>query len=485
MYYSAAQGLFPSWDVVEKLYAEAAPTPPERVWTRPDTADNPLGAWYVKTDIGGASSGRLAGRRVAVKDNIGVAGVPMMNGSTTLEGFVPAADATVVSRVLAAGASVAGKAVCEDLCFSGGSLTSKPGPVRNPWDTARASGGSSSGPAALVAAGQVDLAIGGDQGGSIRIPSSWCGVVGHKPTYGLVPYTGGFPIELTIDHLGPITRTVEDAALLLSVLAGPDGKDPRQPPALSEVDYVASLREPATGLRIGVVAEGFGRPKSEPQVDRTVRGALDAFKAAGLVVEDVSIPWHLHATAIWNVIAIEGATWQMVNGNGHGMNWKGRYDPDQIEFYGAKWRADPTAFSETVKLLIMSGTYAADSTHGRYYAMARDLELRLAAAYDVEFANYDVLIMPTTPMRATELPAPGASVAEILSRALEMVGNTCPFNVTGHPACSVPAGLADGLPVGMMIVGRKFQDATVLRVARAFEAAVGGFPLPDQIRNSA
>ncbi len=484
-YRAAAQSFLRSWDVVEELYAQNAPIAPERAWKRPEAADNPLGAWYVKTDITETTTGPLVGRRVVIKDNISVAGVPMMNGSKTVEGFTPAEDATVVTRVLAAGATVVGKAVCEDLCFSGGSHTSKTGPVHNPWDTTRSTGGSSSGAAALVATGQADLAVGGDQGGSIRIPASWCGLVGHKPTYGLVPYTGGFPIEQTVDHLGTITRTVEDAALLLSVLAGPDGKDPRQPTTLPEIDYVAALEESAAGLRAGVVAEGFHRPESEPQVDVTIRAALDVLRAGGLTVEDVSIPWHAHGSAIFNVIAFEGATSQLVNGNGQGMNWKGRYDPEQIDYYGARWRADPAAFSEIVKLVILSGAYATGTTHGRYYAMARDLEPLLSAAYDAAFANYDVLVMPATPMRATELPPAGAPVAEIVNRGIEMIGNACPFDVTGHPACSVPAGLTGGLPVGMMIVGRKFHDATVLRVARAFEAAVDGFALPDPIRSNA
>src|SRR5688500_10551568 len=209
-------GTFSSYDAVEELYSGMTPRPPAvREATRPDDADNALGAWYVRTDIHGADHGPLAGRTVAVKDNIEVAGVPMMNGSHTLEGFVPSRDATVVSRLLQAGASVAGKAVCEDLCFSGGSHTSVTGPVRNPWDPARTTGGSSSGSAALVAAGEVDLALGGDQGGSIRMPSAFCGIVGHKPTHGLVPYTGAFPIEMTLDHLGPMTRTVADAAAML------------------------------------------------------------------------------------------------------------------------------------------------------------------------------------------------------------------------------------------------------------------------------
>ena len=152
----------------------------------------------------------------------------MMNGTSTLEGYVPDVDATIVTRILDAGGFILGKAVCESLCFSGGSHTSDTGPVRNPHNTDYTTGGSSSGSAALVAAGEVDLAIGGDQGGSIRIPASWCGIYGLKPTYGLVPYTGIFPIELTLDHTGPMARSVADVALLLEAIAGPDGLDPRQ-----------------------------------------------------------------------------------------------------------------------------------------------------------------------------------------------------------------------------------------------------------------
>ncbi len=474
----AVAGLISSWDAVEGLYAETAPSAPDRAWTRPAEADNPLGAWYVRTSITGREGGPLAGRSVAIKDNTAVAGVPMMNGSLTLEGYRPARDATVVTRLLDAGATITGKAVCEDLCFSGGSHTSRTGPVRNPWDTTRSAGGSSSGSGALLAAGVVDIATGGDQGGSVRIPAAYCGVVGHKPTHGLVPYTGAFPIEQTIDHIGPMARTVADVALTLAVLAGPDGLDPRQPADVSVPDYVAELGRGADGLRVGVVAEGFGRDNSEPAVDATVRAAAETLAGAGMSAGEVSIPWHLHGLRVWDVIATEGVTAQMIDGNGYGLNWQGRYDPDLIDYYGGKWRSDPAAFSETVKLVMLAGRYALDRYHGRHYAMARELTPRLRAAYDEALARFDVLVMPTLPIRATLLPGPGAPREEILARALEMVGNTAPFDVSGHPACSVPAGLADGLPVGMMIIGRHFDDATVLRVAHAFEQAVGGFPSP-------
>src|ERR1051325_7289404 len=252
------EGLLASWEAVGELYEASRPAMPERAWSRPDAGDNPFNAWYVTTSITGSGEGPLAGKTVAVKDNTAVAGVPMMNGAGTLEGYTPVRDATVVTRLLAAGATISGKAVCEDLCFSGGSHTSRTGPVRNPWDPSRSAGGSASGSAALVAAGAVDLATGGDQGGSVRIPSAYSGTVGHKPTHGLVPYTGAFPIENTIDHLGPITRTVPDAALLLEVLAGRDGLDPRQRAEHLPSDFRTGLEAGATGLRVAVVAEGFG-----------------------------------------------------------------------------------------------------------------------------------------------------------------------------------------------------------------------------------
>lgn len=463
-------------DDVERLYARTAPRPPVRASTAP--TDNPLGAWAVTTSITETADGPLAGRTVAVKDNVMVAGVPMANGSASVAGFVPSRDATAVRRLLAAGATITGKATCEDLCFSGGSFTSRPGPVRNPWDLARNAGGSSSGSAALVANGDVDLALGGDQGGSIRMPAAYCGIVGHKPTHGLVPYTGAFPIEPTLDHLGPMTRTVADAAVVLGVLAGVDGYDPRQPTVIEPVDYAAALREPAAGLRIGLVRQGFGTPFSEPGVDDAVRAAMEPLRSAGLIVEDVSIPWHTDAMAVWNVIGTEGGAYQMIDGNGYGLGAPGLYDPELIAHF-AKGRIEHGAeLSKTVQLVGLSGRYTFELGGGKYYAMARNLAYELRAAYDLALASYDVLVMPTVPYVARELPPADVSLPDYLDLAMTMIGNTAPFDVTGHPACSVPAGLVNGLPVGMMIVGRRFDDATVLRVAHTFEQTVGGFPSP-------
>ena len=433
---------------------------------RPEPEENPLNAWYYRCSIKGAGEGPLAGKRVAVKDNVAVAGVPMMNGSATLEGYVPEFDATIVTRILDAGGEISGKAVCEHLCFSGGSHTSDTGPVLNPHDRTRSAGGSSSGSAALVAAGEVEMAIGGDQGGSIRIPSCWCGTYGLKPTYGLVPYTGVFPIELTLDHVGPIAASVSDVALLLSAIAGEDGLDPRQ----REVrvgDYQNALERGVEGVRIGVVAEGFSLP--EEDVDETVRRAADTFRELGAEVQEVSIPLHRDGIHIWNAIAIEGATELMVRGNGMGTNWEGHYSTSLLDAYWRGRTALAGELSETVKLTMLTGQYMREAYGGRYYARARNLARRLRAAYDAALERADLLLMPTLPMKATKIPAPDAPREEVVARALEMIPNTCPFDVSGHPAMNVPCGTSEGLPVGMMLVGRKWDEETVLRAARAFE----------------
>ncbi|MGH3279071.1 MAG: amidase [Trebonia sp.] len=476
-------GSLTSYEVVERLHQELQarlPEPPAREWRRPAEAANELGAWYVTTDIKGAGDGPLAGRRIAVKDNIAVAGVPMMAGSATIEGFVPRRDATVVTRLLAAGATIAGKAVCEDLCFDGGSHTSRTGPVRNPWDRSKSTGGSSSGSGALVASGAVDMALGGDQAGSIRIPSAFCGTVGHKPTHGLVPYTGALAIENTIDHLGPMARTVRDAAVMLGVLAGRDGLDPRQRFDAPPGGYLGNLDAGVAGLRIGVLEEGFGIPGvSQPDVDETVRAAIARLEAAGADVRRVSVPWHRHGVHLWGVIGTDGAFRQMLDGNGYGMNVPGPHDLELMEHFSRGRVKHAAEMSVTVKATTILGRYNLDRHGNRYYAMARNLALELGAAYDAALAEIDVLVMPTLPVTAFDIPSGSASLEEVLAVTAGLMPNTCPFDVTGHPATSVPAGLSDdGLPVGLMIVGRHLADDMCLRVAHAYQVAVGGFPAP-------
>jgi amidase len=436
---------------------------------RPGPEENRHNAWYWKCSIKGAPSGKLAGKKVAIKDNVCVAGIPMMNGTAVLEGFVPDIDATIVTRILDAGGEIVGKAVCESLCFSGGSHTADTGPTQNPRKPGYSAGGSSSGSAAVVAAGEADMAIGGDQGGSIRIPASWCGIVGLKPTYSLVPYTGVFPIELTLDHTGPMARIVADVALLLEVIAGKDEFDPRQKEVRSE-PYTPALTGKINGLRLAIVKEGFGWPgASEEDVDQIVEAAAHKFEKGGAKVTSISIPMHRDGIHIWNAIAVEGATMLMVKGNSMGTNWKGYYATSLLNAFARGWQSRANDLSETTKLVVMLGQYMQARYHGRYYAKAQNLAHTLRVAYDRALAEADVLIMPTLPMKATPIPAPTASREEYVARALEMIPNTCPFDVTGHPALTVPCGMSDGLPVGMMLIGRHWEDGLVLRAAHAFE----------------
>jgi len=443
---------------------------PRRPGYRPQPHENPYNAWYWKTSIKGAPTGKLEGKTIAIKDNVCVAGVPMMNGTAVLEGYIPEVDATVVTRILDEGGEIAGKAVCESLCFSGSSFTSDTGSVRNPHDESRAAGGSSSGSAALVAGEIVDMATGGDQGGSIRIPASWCGIVGLKPTHGLVPYTGIFPIELTLDHTGPMARSVADVALLLEVIAGTDGLDPRQYNVEVADSYTAALTGEAEGVRVGIVKEGFGRSGvSEPDVDELVKAAAYRLEKVGAKVGDVSIPMHLDGLHIWRPIATEGATMLMVKGNSMGTNWKGHYTTSLLDTYARGWQTRANDLSETTKLVMLAGQYMQEQYHGRYYAKAQNLARSLRHAYDQALQEYDLLVMPTLPLKATKIPAADASREEYITRAFEMLPNTAPFDVTGHPALSINAGMSEGLPVGMMLIGRHWNEPTLLRVVHAFE----------------
>ncbi len=323
------------------------------------------------------------------------------------------------------------------------------------------------------------MAIGGDQGGSVRIPASWCGIYGLKPTWGLVPYTGAFPIEITLDHLGPMAATTADVALLLEVMAGPDGLDPRQSAQLAPAGYRKALTGDIEGLRIGIVREGFGwEGASEADVDDAVRTAAGRFADLGASVTEVSVPWHLDGIHLFNGIAFEGATKLMVEGNSMGTNWKGEYNVGLLDAFarGRLTRADD--LSETVKLVTLLGQYLQDRYHGRYYAKSRNLARSLEAAYDAALVDCDLLVMPTLPMKATPIPPGDAPREEVIGRALEMVPNTAPFDVTGHPAMSLPCAVADGLPIGMMLIGRKGEEATILRASDAFERNVFARPVP-------
>jgi len=435
----------------------------------PPLEEDPLHAWYVKCSVKGAPKGKLAGRQVVIKDTICLAGVAMMDGSSTLEGYVPDVDATVVTRILDAGGEIVGKANCEYFCYSAGSNTNAHGPTLNPHKPTHTSGGSSSGCAAIVGSGEVAMALGGDQGGSIRTPAAFSGVYGMKATHGLVPYTGIFPTEHTVDHVGPMTASVADNALLLEVVAGADGLDPRQyAPVVAP--YTEALDWGVEGVRIGVLAEGFGQSGSEPDVDAKVREAAARLEGLGATVEEISIPMHDLGVTVWAPVIVEGALELMFNGDALGTGWRGLYVSSLGKAHSA-WRTQADTFPDLLKLGLLMGEYVIRNYGRRYYAKAQNLGRKLRDEYDRALAGVDLLLMPTNPMKAPPLPPPDATKAESMYPGFDSVTNTAPFNVTGHPAMSVPCGMSDGLPVGMQLVGRWWDEPTIYRAAAAFEGS--------------
>jgi amidase len=253
---------------------------------------------------------------------------------------------------------------------------------------------------------------------------------------------------------------------LLQAIAGPDGIDPRQPD-VSVGDYVGALDDGVEGLRVGILEEGFGWPGAEPEVGEAVRQAAERLREVGAIVEDVSIPLHRDSPHMWRAIAAEGALVRVLRGNGQGVGSKGYYNTPLIDAFGRARARNANDFSVTVKYVVLLGEYLHERYGGHYYAKARNMSRRLKDAYDDALRRYDVLVMPTTVMRATPLPAPDASLEERVQRAFEVNDSTCGFNVTGHPAMSIPCAWIDGLPVGLMAVGSPFAEATVLRFAQA------------------
>ena len=305
---------------------------------------------------------------------------------------MPDVDATIVSRILDEGGEIVGKTACEYLCFSGGSHTNATGlPVHNPWRRGYTTGGSSSGSGAVVAAGDVEMAIGCDQG--------------------------------------------------------------------------------ADGLTVGVLKEGYGHPNSETGVDERVRAAVAQLEAIGATVREISIPEHLVGVAVWTPIGVEGTVDFMMNGNGFGTNWKGLYVTSLIDRY-ARWRERADELSHSLKYVILLGQYMQNQYGGRYYGKAQNISRRMRSAYDRALADCDVIVMPTLPITATPIPPADAPIELVIQRAHEMFANTAVFDATGHPALTVPCGLSDGLPVGLMLVGKHFDEATIYRAAHAYEQSV-------------
>ena len=286
---SLIPGMFGSFEILDQMPQPVQPLryPDRDPGVRPTPEEDPFNAIVRRCSLRGSGSGKLAGKRIGLKNNVNVAGMPMELGSLLLEGYTPDTDATIVTWMLDEGAEIVAMLNLENFAFSGGGDTSARGPVRNPHNTDHLAGGSSGGSGAALYYDDIDITIGGDQGGSIRIPASWCGVVGLKPTHSLVPYTGIGGIDATFDHAGPMTRTVGDAALTLEVIAGKDPLDPRQREVPVQ-EYTQFLGRGVRDLRIGVVSEGFGTANAESDVDDAVRRAVTVFGELGAQVSEVS-----------------------------------------------------------------------------------------------------------------------------------------------------------------------------------------------------
>jgi len=444
---------------------------------RPGPEEDPHNAVVTRCRVEGARDGPLAGLTVGVKDNVAVAGVEMTCGSPVMAGYVPRDDAFVVEQLLDAGATITAKTNMDEMAVSGSGEMTPTGPITNPVDDGHLAGGSSGGSAVAVVTDAVDVAIGTDQAGSLRTPAAWSGCVGFKPTHGLVSYSGIAPLGHTFDHVGPLADSVADCALVLDVVAGRDPDDPRQAD-VAPADYAAALDGPGgdgdavEDLTVGVLEEGFGSAFSDPGVNEAVRDAADVFDRLGASVREVSVPWHGDGLAVWLAVETEAAAmlWE-TEGTGYFVD--GRYDTGLASAFAARRRARGAEFAPTVKLKLVFGRYMREQFHGRFHRKAQNLRAELRAAYEEAFERVDLLAMPTTPMTAFERVAE-LSRQELVRRAAGKTGrtrNTMPFDMTGHPALSLPCGLVDGLPAGLMLVGPRFEERTVLRAADAFEGA--------------
>ena len=411
----------------------------------------------------GDDPGPLAGVPIALKDNLCTRGVPTTCSSKILDGWRPPYDATVVARLAAAGAVVVGKTNLDEFAMGSSTENSAFGPTRNPHDPSRVPGGSSGGSAAAVAAGFAPLALGSDTGGSIRQPAALCGVVGMKPTYGLVSRYGLVAFASSLDQIGPFARSVDDAAALLEVIAGHDPADstsiPEPVPPLR-----AGLRDGVAGLRIGIVRELSGDGTS-PDVAARLREAAEALAAAGATVEEASVPATTLGLSAYYLIAPAEASSNLARYDG--VRYGLRVDAATT---GEMNEATRTAgFGDEVKRRIMLGTYALSAGYyDAYYGKAQKVRTLILRDFAAAYERFDLLLSPTSPTVAFPL---GAKADDPLTMYLNDVC-TIPSNLAGHPAISVPFGTGEaGLPVGVQILGPALSEATMLRAAAVVEAA--------------
>ncbi|WP_050034151.1 Asp-tRNA(Asn)/Glu-tRNA(Gln) amidotransferase subunit GatA [Halorubrum halophilum] len=413
------------------------------------------------------AEGPLADATVAVKDNISTEGIRTTCGSEMLADYVPPYSATVVDRLTEAGATIVGKTNMDEFGMGTTTETSAFGPTKNPVDPERVPGGSSGGSAAAVAAGEADVALGSDTGGSVRCPAAFCGVVGIKPTYGLVSRYGLVAYANSLEQIGPIAGTVEEAAAALDAIAGPDPHDGTTRD-LSEVEgadpdasYAAAADGDVDGLTVGVPTELF--EGADERVVETVEAAIADLEAQGAETTEISLPSVEHAVQAYYVIAMAEASSNLARFDGVRYGSRAESDGNWNESF-AETREE--GFGAEVKRRILLGTYALSAGyHDKYYKKAQDARAWVRRDFEDAFADVDVIASPTMPVLPFEL---GESLDDPLRMYLADA-NTTPVNLANLPAISVPAGEADGLPVGLQLVGPKFDEETVIRAASAVE----------------
>ncbi len=405
----------------------------------------------------------LAGIPIAVKDTICTRGWPTTCGSRMLERFRPPYDATVVTRLREAGAIVLGKANCDEFAMGSSTENSAFGPTRNPWDRARVPGGTSGGSAAAVAAGEATIALGSDTGGSIRQPAAFCGVVGLKPTYGRVSRYGLVAFASSLEQIGPMARDVRDVALMLQVIAGRDPADSTS--ADVEVPpYPARLTGSIRGVRLGVVRE-FLAEGVDPGVASAVRQAIATCRDLGAICEEVSLPHAPYALPAYYLIAPAEASSNLARYAG--VHY-GRRSSGADDLYTLYARTRREGFGAEVKRRIMLGTYALSAGYyDAFYLRAQRVRTLIRRDFEAAFARFDALLGPVAPTAAFRF---GEKIDDPLQMYLSDV-YTVPLNLAGVPGISVPCGFAGGLPVGLQVVGRPFEEAAILNVAYAFEQA--------------
>jgi aspartyl-tRNA(Asn)/glutamyl-tRNA(Gln) amidotransferase subunit A len=401
----------------------------------------------------------LAGIPCAMKDNICTKDVNTTCSSSMLKNFVPPYNATVIEKLAREDFVMTGKTNMDEFAMGSSTETSAFHPTHNPWDLTKVPGGSSGGSVAAVAAGEAIWAIGSDTGGSIRQPASYCGVVGLKPTYGRVSRYGLIAFASSLDQIGPLTRDVTDAALVMNAIAGHDAKDSTASPA-AVPDYTASLVKDVKGLKIGLPKEYFVKGMNA-DVEKAVYKAIDQLVSLGAELHEVSMPHTEHALSVYYLLAPAEASSNLARyvGVGYGHRTAGK---DIVDMY-KKTRSD--GFGDEVKRRIMLGTYVLSSGYyDAYYLQALKVRRLVKQDFDKAFEKVDVLVTPTAPTTAFKL----GGISDPLTMYLQDVC-TIPVNLAGLPGLSLPCGFAGNMPIGLQIIGKPLDEATVLRTAYTFE----------------